>query len=291
MTSRAVKSPLRALSQLPRRRPSLGLSVGYILLVIWAGVSLLPLYWMFVTACKPATIVMSLPPKLVPDPFTLSNFKKLAEHKIVWRWFFNSCFVSVTVTGSNVFFCSLAGYTFAKLKFPGQRALFWMILSLMMVPGQVLLVPSFILLNKLRWINTYWALTVPDMVSPFGIFLMKQFMQTLPSELMDAGRIDGCREYDVFSRIMLPISVPGMAVLAIFTFMGQWNRFLWPLIMTSSEDMRVLQVGLATLQFQNYQNYGLLMAGGAAAALPMIAVFLSFQRYFLRGITIGALKG
>lgn len=272
-------------------RPRLSSALAYALLLAWAVVSLLPLYWMFVTALKPATIVMRMPPQLLPNPVTLDNFRHLAQREVVWRWFFNSCFVATSVTASSVFFSSLAGYTFAKLRFPGQRLLFWGILSLMMVPGQVLLVPSFVLMNKLHWINTYWALIIPDLVSPFGIFLMKQFMQTLPGELMDAGRIDGCKEYGVFSRIMLPLAVPGMAVLAIFTFMGQWNRFLWPLIMTSSEEMRVLQVGLATLQFQNYQNYGLLMAGGAAAALPMIVVFLFFQRYFLRGITIGALKG
>lgn len=285
-TPPASRSPVHPHSQLHRLT-----SVGYLLLFAWALASLLPLYWMFVTAFKPPTIVMSLPPKLVPDPFTTINFFRLFDRAVVLRWIANSSLVSTSVTVSNVFLCSLAGYTFAKLIFPGKRVLFWGILSLMMVPGQVLLVPSFILMNKLGWINTYWALIIPDLVSPFGIFLMKQFIQTLPHELMDAGRIDGCSEFGVFWRIMLPMAVPGMAVLAIFTFMGQWNRFLWPLIMTSTEDMRVLQVGLATLQFQNYQDYGLLMAGGVVAAVPMIAIFLAFQRYFLRGVTIGALKG
>ncbi|NPV09822.1 MAG: carbohydrate ABC transporter permease [Anaerolineae bacterium] len=284
--SAQVRPPVRS-----RWWPSPLVALGYFLLFVWAVASLLPLYWMFVTALKPPTIVMSMPPQLVPNPFTTVNFQRLLDRAIVVRWFANSCFVSVSVTASTVFLCSLAGYTFAKLTFPGQRVLFWGILSLMMVPGQVLLVPSFILMTKLRWINTYWALIVPDLVSPFGIFLMKQFIQTLPRELMDAGRIDGCSEFEVFWRIMLPLALPGMAVLAIFTFMGQWNRFLWPLIMTSTEDMRVLQVGLATLQFQNYQDYGLLMAGGVVAALPMIVIFLAFQRYFLRGVTIGALKG
>mgnify|MGYP002407772355 FL=1 len=160
-----------------------------------------------------------------------------------------------------------------------------------MVPGQVTLVPLYITMSKLGFINSYYGLILPAVAGPFGVFLMKQFMSSLPTELIEAAKIDGCSEWGTFAKIILPLSKPGLAVLGIFTFVGQWNEFLWPLIITNSSAMRTLPIGLTLLQEEVPMQYGLLMAGATFAAVPMLIIFFSFQRYFLKGVTVGALKG
>jgi multiple sugar transport system permease protein len=254
-------------------------------------VSLLPLYWIFVTALIPPSIVLALPPKFLPAPFTLVNFQRLLGSSEVLRWTFNSLLVSTVITAANVFLGTLAGYALAKKRFPGDAAIFWLIISTMLVPGQITLIPLYDMVVRLDWLNTYQALIVPGLVGPFAIFLMKQFVQTLPSELLDAARIDGCGELRLFWDVVVPLARPGMAVLAIFTFVGTWNDFLWPLLVINKEEMMTLQIGLTSLQNVYYTDYGLLMAGAAFAAVPMLIVFFAFQRAFVRGVTIGALKG
>jgi len=161
----------------------------------------------------------------------------------------------------------------------------------MMVPGQVTLIPRYILMARMHLTNTYAGLILPSVAAPLGVFLMKQFMQTIPGEIIDAGRIDGASEFGVFTRLIVPLSKPAMAVLGIFTFVGEWNDFLWPLVITNSSEMRTLQVGLAMLQEEVPMAFGTLMAGATYAAIPITLVFLLFQRYFLKGLTVGALKG
>jgi multiple sugar transport system permease protein len=185
----------------------------------------------------------------------------------------------------------MAGYAFAKKEFPGKTLIFWSLLSTMMIPGMVLLVPLFLLVSRMGLINNFGGLILPGLVGAFGVFLMKQFIQTLPTELIDAARIDGAGEMGVYARVILPLSKPALAVLGIFSFMGAWNDFLWPLLITQSKVMRTLAVGLATLQQESMTDYGLLMAGSAFAAVPMIIVFFAFQKHFLKGLTIGGLKG
>jgi multiple sugar transport system permease protein len=270
---------------------SFGRILAYALLGLWAVISLLPLYWIFVTALIPPSVVLALPPKFLPIPFTPVNFQRLLNSSQVLRWTFNSLFVSSVVTASNVLLGTMAGYVLAKKRFPGNTLIFWLVVSTMLVPGQITIIPLYDLIVRLNWINTYTALIVPGLVGPFAIFLMKQFLQTLPGELLDAARIDGCSELRTFWDVVIPLSLPGMAVLAIFTFMGTWNDFLWPLIVTNKEEMMTLQIGLTSLQNVYFTDYGLLMAGAAFAAVPMIVVFLVFQPAFVRGITIGALKG
>ena len=264
--------------------------IVYPMLVIWAIVCLMPLYWMFTTSFRVSAHIMEMPPKFWPDPATLENYRRLVLNASVERWFLNSVIVT-TNTFINVVFCTLAGYTLAKKDFPGRSLIFWSIIGMMMVPDQVTLVPLFMLMTNLRFVNTYFGLIIPSLFAPFGIFLMKQFIQTLPSELIEAAKIDGASEIAVFPRIVFPLAKPGWAALAIFMFVESWNDFLWPLIVTSSENMRPLQVGLATLQTRYLTDYGLLMAGAAISSIPMIVLFITFQRQFVRGITIGSVKG
>jgi multiple sugar transport system permease protein len=266
-------------------------SSAYLVLIFWAVLSLLPLTWLFITAFTPQDFIVRMPPKINLSLMSLENFINLFERGQVFRWFFNSFYIACFVTCFNLFFSSLAGYTLAKKIFPGRRAIFWMIICTMMIPGQVTLVPVFIMMTKFGLLDTHAALILPQIVSVFSIFLMKQYIQTLPSELEDAARIDGCSEFSVFWRIILPLCRPVLAVLGIFVFVANWNNFLWPLIMLNSPAKFTIQVGLATLQEQFTTDYGILMAGAAFAAVPMIIVFLSFQKHFIKGLTIGGVKG
>lgn len=277
-----------------RARPK-RLPVGRVLAVaavsVLAALAVIPLYWMVVTAIQAPQLSMRFPPEVWPSQPTLDNFRLFFERPHVWRWTLNSLVVASTVTVCVVLVSTLAGYTFAKKRFIGRDLLFWLYVGSMMVPGQVTLIPLYILVTRMGLQDTYAGLILPAVAGPFGAFLMKQFLQTLPSEILDAARIDGCSEPGIFRRIVLPLAKPGMAVLAIFTFVEQWNDFLWPLVITNSASMRTLSVGLALLQEEVPLAFNLLMAAATYAALPMLAVFLAFQRYFLQGITVGALKG
>lgn len=261
------------------------------LVALMAVVSLMPLYWMVVTGLTPPTLVMKLPPDIFPKNPTLRNFQDLFTRKLLWRWTLNSAIVSVSVTFTQLLVASLAGYAFAKKQFFAKNLLFWLYVGSMMVPGQVTLIPRYILMARMKLTNSYAGLILPAVAAPLGVFLMKQFMQSIPGEIIDAGRIDGASEIGVFTRLVVPLAKPAMAVLGIFTFVGEWNDFLWPLVITNSSQMRTLQVGLATLQEEVPMAFGTLMAGATYAAIPITIVFLIFQRYFLKGLTVGALKG
>ncbi len=271
--------------------PSPFLVVAYVILSLWALWALLPLYWMFSTSLKEAHVAIKVPPEWFPARPTLVNYQVLFARAPVFRWVLNSSVVAVAHTITMLLFCSMAGYAFAKKDFPGKNAMFWALLSTMMIPGMVLLVPLFLLVSRMGLMNNFGGLILPGMVGAFGVFLMKQFIQTLPGELLDAAKIDGASELGVYSRVVLPLSKPALAVLGIFSFIGAWNDFLWPLLITQSKMMRTLAVGLATLQQESTTDYGLLMAGSAVAAIPMIIVFFACQKHFLKGLTIGALKG
>ena len=250
----------------------------------------IPLYWMVITAIKPPALTLRFPPELFPTNPTIQNFASLFQRPTIWRWTLNSGIVAGTVTIVQLLFCAMAGYSLAKKQFPGKNFLFGMYISSMMIPKQVTLVPLYILISEFGMINTYQALILPSIATPFGVFLMRQFMITLPSEVIEAARIDGASEVRTFFSIILPMTKPALAVLGIFTFVGEWNDFLWPLIVTNTPNMMTLQAGLARLQEEVPLQHSLLMAGAAFAAIPMIVVFFAFSRYFLKGITIGAIK-
>lgn len=266
--------------------------IAYIILSGWAVVSLFPLYWMVTTALKPPTAVMSLPPEWIPSSVSFNNFREAFANSPVMRWTLNSLFMALSVTAFQLLFATMAGYGFAKKRFPGREWVFWIYVSSMMIPGFAMVVPLFTLMTRLGLVDSYMGLIAPGLSAPFGVFLMRQFIQTLPTELIEAATIDGCSELGVFKDIILPLSKPGLAVLGIFVFMGQWNAFLWPLIVINSSEMMTLTVGFALLANRELRvNYGALMAAGTYMAMAQVIVFFSFQGYFVQGITIGGVKG
>lgn len=265
----------------------------YVLLAIWALLSLFPLIWMFYTSfIHPDKIhAGGLALATSFDDFSMENYRVLWRHAKVGLWFANSLIVCLVVTAAHLFFDSLAGYAFAKKEFRGKNFLFWLIIATMMVPGQVIVVPMFILMSQMGLLDSLFAVILPGLAGPFGIFLMRQFIQGIPSDLEDAARIDGCTEFEIYWRIILPLCKPVMATLGIFVFVTHWNAFLWPLIVLFSSRNHTLSVGLATLQGKHDVDYGLLMSGAGVAALPMLIVFLLFSRFFVKGLQSGALKG
>ncbi|WP_083632402.1 ABC transporter permease subunit [Domibacillus antri] len=269
-----------------------GLALIYVVLIIWAVLTFIPLIWMFVSSLKDSTAITQVPPQLIPKQPTLDAYQRVFEVGGFARWFLNSLIVSTILTISNVVLASLAGYAFAKLKFPGRHTIFWILLGSMMIPGQITLIPLYILIvNTFQIADTYFALVIPTIVTTANIFLARQFMASLPSSLIDAARIDACSEPKIFWKVILPMAKPGLAVLGIFTFVANWNSFFWPFLVTSSNEMRTLQVGLTSFRYQYTADYGAMMAGAVLTAIPMFIVFLVLQKYFLKGITIGAVKG
>lgn len=265
-------------------------TISLVILGILGLLAFIPLLWMVITAFTQPTLTMKFPPDIIPKDPSLENFANLFSRKMIFRWTLNSIIVAGTVTAVQVFFCAMAGYSLAKKRFQGRKAIFAVYISSMMIPTQVTLVPLYIIVAKFGFVNTYAGLILPAIAAPFGVFLMRQFMLSVPSEMLEAARIDGAGEFKTFMKIVLPISKPALAVLGIFTFVGQWNSFLWPLIITNTNEMRTLQAGLSLIQEEVPMQYSYLMAAATFAAIPMIIVFFSFQKYFLRGITVGSIK-
>jgi ABC-type glycerol-3-phosphate transport system permease component len=271
-------------------RYTFGRILLYGLLISTSILMIIPFYWSVGTSLKLEQNVFASPPQWLPTPATLENFIQVITRIHFFQYFGNSVFVSAVVTLGHVFFDTLAGYAFAKLKFPFRDQIFFIMLLALMVPFQVNLIPVYKIMATFHWIDTYWALIIPNLTSIFGIFLMRQFMMSIPNELLDAARIDGCNEFGVFRRVVLPLALPGIATLVIFTFMGTWNDFLWPRLVINSEKLFTLPLGLAMLQMRNTSNVAQIMAGTVLTALPMIVVFLFMQRQFIEGMTAGALK-
>ena len=226
---------------------------------------------------------------IVWDKLT-SNYRNLWKTVPYNRYFINSVFIATASTLLTLFFCSLGGYAFAKYQFRGQKILFGILLASMMVPFQVLLVPLFGLMYDMGWLNSYKAIIIPFSVGAFGIFLMRQFIVTIPSELIDAARIDGCSEFGIYYRIVLPIIKPALGALTIYSFLGSWNGYLWPLIILRDEAKYTLPIGLANLVGIYRQDYGMLMAGTLLSLMPIVILFLAMQREFVQGITLGSVK-
>ncbi|KIL42391.1 sugar ABC transporter permease [Gordoniibacillus kamchatkensis] len=268
------------------------IAVALAVLIVWAFVTVIPLYWMFIGSFQDSAASAVFKPQMIPEIWSIAPYERFFHKAAAVRWIVNSVIVASVVTVTNVFFASLAGYAFAKLKFPGSKTIFWALLTTMMIPAQVTLIPLYILMiNIFQLGDTYTAIVLPAVVSVGNVFLMKQYMSTLPTSLIHAARIDACSEFGIYRKVILPMAKPGLAVLAIFTFVAQWNEFFWPLLVTKSSEMRTIQVGLASFVFAESTDYGAIMAGASVGALPMVILFFSLQRYFLQGITVGAVKG
>ncbi len=257
---------------------------------------IVPFLWALSTSFKLPGDVFAYPPRFLPDPFTMANYGNVITKIPFPRYFLNSAIVTGSIVLLNVLFGTAAAYAFAKLRFPGRDAIFFLLLLTLMVPFQVNLIPLFKMMVELHkavpplGANTYFGLIAPSAVSVFGIFLMRGFLRSIPDEILESARMDGASEARVLRSIVFPLAVPGMATLAIFTFLGAWNDFLWPLVVTSSEDMRTLPLGLALLARRNSSDWGTTMAGTIVTAAPMIVIFLLMQRRFIEGLTAGAVK-
>lgn len=275
----------------PARRINASKALVTVVLVFTAVIALFPMYWLFANAFTPIMGTPPLTPVLVPA-FKLDNFERLlGGTKFYMNWMLNSLVVCFAVTAWHVIFDAMAGYAFAKRNFPGRTVLFWLILSTLMIPIHVTLVPLYLITRSLGLIDSLLGVILPGMATVFGIFLMRQYIQTLPKELEEAARIDGCGEFRVFWSIILPLCKPAVAALAIFSFVRFWNDFLWPLIALNKPQNYTLTVGVANLQGEFMTDWGVIFAGAALAALPMIIFFLAFQKYFLEGVRMGAIKG
>jgi len=273
------------------KRFDTGTALIWFTLIFTAVIALFPMYWLFANAFTPITSVPPLTPILVPA-FKLDNFERLlVNNKFYLNWMTNSLLVGLAVTAWHIFFDTLAGYAFAKKRFPFRNLFFWLIISTLMIPIHVTFIPLYIIIRQLGLIDSLWALILPGTANAFGIFLMRQYIQTLPSELEDAARIDGCSELRVFWNVILPLSQPAVAALAIFTFVRSWNDFLWPVIALNKPQNYTLTVGVANMQGEFMTDWGIIFSGASLAALPMIIFFLLFQKYFLEGVRMGALKG
>lgn len=272
-----------------RRR--LGRGLLYAILITSSVLMIMPFYWMISTSLKQEGFVFATPPQWWPDPLTFTHYIEVLTRIHFAQYLFNSVLVAAVATLGHVFFDTLAAYAFAKLRFPGRNRLLFIMLLGLMVPLQVNLIPLYRLMATFQWLDTYAALIIPNLTSIFGIFLLSRFMQSIPDELLDAARIDGCGELGVVTRVVAPLALPGLATLVIFTFMDIWNSFLWPRLVTSSDAMFTLPVGLAQLQLRSTSNWTQIMAGTTLTALPMIVVFLFMQKQFVEGMTTGAIKG
>lgn len=275
-----------------RRRWALGSVIGFVLLVIGAVWMLLPLVWMISASLMPASEVIKIPPVwFAPDKYSLANYIEVWTRLDFARFFFNSAFVAVTVTAAQLLTSSMAGFAFARYEFPGRSLIFYMILSTLMIPFQVIMIPLFIMMARLGMVNTYWGMIIPALVTPFGIFMMRQFMLSIPKSLLEAARIDGASEPAIFALIMLPLCKPALAALAIFTFLGSWDNYLWPLIIINSQKLWTLPIGLSRFSEQYVNQTHLQMAGASIMFVPVLIVFLLMQRNFIEGITMTGLKG
>lgn len=261
----------------------------YILLTLGAALMLFPLAWMISTSFKPFPEVFQT--TFWPRQATFDNYLQVLLRTDFTRWFSNSLFVSGATTLSVLFFDSLVGYTLAKLQFPGRNIIFIVILSTLMIPTEMLVIPWFVTSSELGWIDTYWGIAFPGLITAFGVFLMRQFFQSVPDDLLDAGRIDGVSEFGLFWRIALPLVRPALAALTIFTFLGNWNAFLWPLVIIQSRWMRTLPVGLALFSGEAGAQWHLIMAASALAIVPVVVVFAIFQRQIIEGVVMTGLKG
>ncbi|WP_416828606.1 carbohydrate ABC transporter permease [Ectobacillus polymachus] len=264
--------------------------IFYLVLFAGAFIMLLPFLWMVSTSFKTSSATMLLPPEFIPKNPTIDNYQQVTEMFPMMRFLENSLLVAVLTTLGQIVFSTMAGYAFARMQFKGRDKLFLLYLATMMVPSQVTMIPQFILMKDFGWLNTYQALIIPGMFGVFGTFLMRQAMLSIPKELEEAAFMDGANHFIVFFKVCLPLVKPAIATLGIFTFMASWNNFLWPLIVTSSRDLATLPLGLSLLQGRWGTNWSLMMAGVVISVIPILAVYLFAQKYFIQGMTMSGMK-
>lgn len=266
-----------------------GKIIAWTLLALGAVIMASPLAYMFAASFKTASQIHDL--RLIPAAPTLNNYIRILTDGRFLAWFWNSAVIATIVTISSVFFDSLVGYTLAKFRFRGRELIFVAILSTLMIPTEMLVIPWYLLSAQLGWLDSYWGIMFPGLMSAFGIFLLKQFFEGVPDDFLEAARIDGLNEFEIWWRVAMPLVTPALSALAIFTFLGNWTAFLWPLIVTKSSELYTLPLGFSTYAVENATKWELVMAGASIATIPTIIVFLVLQRYIVRGIMLAGLKG
>jgi len=273
--------------KLARRMRSVAVYGGIVFFILFATI---PLIWMILTSIKPAQEVMLYPPTIISKQATLGSYVQVWHTVPFGRFILNSLAQTLPVTLATLFFGAMMGYIFSKHKFPGRDLIFMIVLSSLMVPIIIRIIPLYLMVSSWGWIDTYWALIIPELTTGFAVFLLRQFIQTIPDELIEAAKIDGASEFRIFFTIIIPLIVPALAAMTIFRFMYMWNYFLWPLVVIQNMDMRTLPLGLALFQGRYTVSYQLLMAASVISILPVFAVFLFFQRHFIRGIALTGIK-
>lgn len=263
--------------------------IYYIILLLGGSFMVFPFLWMVATSLKTGVDIFNI--SLIPHPIKLNSYKTVIENTEFIRWFGNSLFVATITTVSVLFFDTLVGYTFAKLEFKGKRIIFIIILSTLMVPTEMLIIPWYLGITKLQLFNSYISLIFPGLSSAFGIFLMKQFFEAVPNDLLEAGRIDGLSEFGIFLKAAVPLVKPAIAALGIFTFLGNWNAFLWPVIAVDNKSLYTLPVGLSLFSSEALNQWDLIMAGSCIATIPVLIIFLIFQKQIIEGIHMTGIKG
>ncbi len=272
----------------------LGVIALHIVVISGALLTVSPIAFMIYSSFKTTTEIFTLPPWLPPAVWSFKNYITLLTEWPFPYWYINSIIYAAVVTIFVLFFCSLAGFAFAKYYFRGKNLLFIVLIGSTMIPFQLILIPLFILMSRIDWVNHPASMIVPWMAPAFGIFLMRQYIQAVPSELMESARIDGASEFRIYAQVIVPLVRPGLTTLAILTFLGSWNSFIWPLMVLRGSRVVTLPVGIATMRSQatgSQVPYGEMMAAATLVSLPVIALFLMLQRYFISGLTIGAVKG
>jgi multiple sugar transport system permease protein len=263
----------------------------YTLLVIGALIALIPMLWMLSASFMPTGEASTYPPHFLPSRVTFAHYTDLFTRLNLGRYLFNSTLIAVTVTAVSLVVNSMAGYAFAKLRFRGRDRTFRLLSLGLVLPVQVAMLPLFLLMKNLHLINTYWGVIIPGMASIFGIFLIRQYAMSIPDDMLDAARIDGASELRIYWEVVVPGILPILATLAIWTFLSTWNDFMWPLIVLSDEAHYTLPVALANLSGEHVQDTELMMAGSVLTVLPVLAVFLFLQRYYIQGVMAGSVKG
>jgi len=263
---------------------------GYVILILFSVVMIVPFYWMISSSVKSFDQIITYPPVWIPTQIVWQNFVTIFTQYDFSRYFLNSIIVTIAVTAIVLLSSSLAGFIFAHYKFRGKSIIFLLILSTLMVPFSIKVIPLFLMISFFNWTNTLKALIVPVSISPFGIFLLRQFISSIPRDLFDAARMDGCSELGIYARIVLPNIKSALAALAIFTFINCWDSFLWPLIVTETANCMTLPVGLQFFAQERFTQYNLVMAGSTVAVIPVVIVYLFLQKQFTQGITLTGLK-
>jgi multiple sugar transport system permease protein len=282
----------------------IGKTIVYVLLTVGAILFIAPWAWMVSASFQPIGQIFEWPPNWIPQTFTLGNYQKFLRAEGFFRWVLNSGFLAIVVLLVQLFFNSLAAYSFAKRKFPGRDALFLLMLGTLMIPGQLFLIPNYLILlrsplfggNNLLgmgghgMLDSFWGIIIPYSFSVWSVFFMRQYMKSIPDDLLDAARMDGASEFTIYSKVILPLCGPVLAAQAIFTFTFVWNDFFWPLIVISSSELRTLQLGLALFILKNKTVWDVVFAGSVISTIPVLLIFVFFQKYFIRGIALTGMK-